>query len=109
MKRSIIGICAALALLGVGTPQVSAHDEFRIIGELTSVQERQIDVKQKDNRIVSIALNKETLFTRDKKKVEAKELKKGQSVVVDALGDDLTDLTALEVRIVPAITPSGRK
>lgn len=109
MKRFIFGICAALALFVVGGLQVSAHDEFRIIGELTRVQAHQIDVKQKDSRTVSITVNTETLVTRDKKKVEAKELKKGQSVVVDALGDDLTDLTALEVRIVPAIAPSGRK
>jgi hypothetical protein len=36
-------------------------------------------------------------------------LKRGGCVVVDALGDDLTDLTALEVRIVPAIAPAKRK
>jgi hypothetical protein len=73
------------------------------------VQDHQIDVKQKDSRTVLIAVNKETLITRDKKKVAASELKKGGSVVVDALGDDLDDLTALEVRIVPAIAPPGRK
>lgn len=109
MQRFIIGIFAALALFVVGSPLVSAHDEFRIIGELTRVQEHQIDVKQKDSRTVPIAVNKDTLITRDKKKVAASELKKGQSVVVDALGDDLTDLLALEVRIVPAIASGGSK
>lgn len=112
MQRFFVGTGAALAifvLFVVSAPRLSAHDEFRIIGELTRVQDHQIDVTQKDSRTVSVAVNNETLFTRDKKKVDAKELKKGQSVVVDALGDDLTDLTALEVRIVPAIAPSGRK
>lgn len=106
MERFFLGTAAALAmfvLFVVSAPRLSAHDEFRIIGELTRVQEHQIDVKQKDSRTVSIAINKETPVTRDKKKVNAKDLQKGQSVVVDALGDDLTDLTALEVRIVPKI------
>jgi hypothetical protein len=105
MQRIIIGTFAALTLFIAGTSIVSAHDEFRIIGTLTRVQEHQIDVKQKDSRTVSIAVNKETLITRDKKTVPATELKTGRSVVVDALGDDLADLLALEVRIVPAIVP----
>jgi hypothetical protein len=109
MQRPILGVCVAVMLFVVGAPRASAHDEFRIIGTLTRVQEHQIDVKQKDSRTVSIAVNKETLITRDKKKVPASELKTGRSVVVDALGDDLTDLVALEVRIVPDITPSGSK
>ena len=43
-------------------------------------------------------------FTRDKKPVKASEVKVGGSVVVDALGDSILDLTVLEVRLVPAIT-----
>lgn len=109
MQKLFVGMCAALMLFVFGVPRISAHDEFRIIGTLTRVQEHQIDVKQKDSRTVSIRVNKETLITRDKKNVPASELKKGGSVVVDALGDDLTDLLALEVRIVPDIAPSGRK
>jgi hypothetical protein len=109
MKRYFIGVCASLAVLSAFAPQASAHDEFRIIGTLTRVQAHQIDVKQKDGRTVAITLNTETLVTRDKKKVAASELKKGGSVVVDALGDDLTDLSALEVRIVPAIVPAKGK
>ena len=109
MKRFLIAICAASAVLVMNAPPASAHDEFRIIGTLMRVQEHQIDVKQKDSRTVSITVNSETLVTRDKKKVAVSELKKGGSVVVDALGDDLTDLLALEVRIVPDIAPAKRK
>jgi hypothetical protein len=94
---------AMFVLTVVSAPRLSAHDEFRIIGELTRVQANQIDVKQKDSKTVTIKMNKETLVTRDKKKVAATELKKGRSVVVDALGDDLSDVLALEVRIVPDI------
>ena len=112
MQRRIFVIGGALAMFVIlvfNAQRLSAHEEFRLIGTLTRVQEHQIDVKQKDSRTVSIAVNKETLVTRDKKKVPVTELKTGQSVVVDALGDDLTDLLALEVRIVPTINPPIRK
>lgn len=109
MKQFLTGVCAWLAVLAALAPEAFAHDEFRIIGTLTRVQQHQIDVKQKDGRTVAITVNAETLVTRDKKKVAASELKKGGSVVVDALGDDLTDLSALEVRIVPVIAPTKGK
>lgn len=88
---------------------VSAHDEFRIIGTLTRVQDTEIDVRTKDSKTITIKLDKQTVVTRDKKKVAANQLKSRQSVVVDALGDDYSDLLALEVRIVPAIVQPGAK
>ncbi len=88
---------------------VSAHEEFRIIGTLTRVQDRQIDVRTKDSKTIAVKLDKQTVVTRDKKKVAVTQLKNGQSVVVDALGDDESDLLALEVRIVPAIVQPGAK
>jgi hypothetical protein len=112
MRRVLFGVSAAFAMfimIIVSAPQLSAHDEFRIIGTLTRVTSSEMDVKQKDNQTVSIKLDKQTLITRDKKTVKASELKKGQSVVVDALGDDLTDVLALEVRIVPTLNPPAPK
>jgi len=88
---------------------VSAHEEFRIIGTLTRVQDTQIDVRTKDSKTIAVKLDKQTVVTRDKKKVAATQLKSGQSVVVNALGDDESDLLALDVRIVPAIVQPGAK
>lgn len=109
MPRLFIAILATLTLSVLGGSWVSAHDEFRIIGTLTRVQSHQIDVKQKDNKTFYIKVDKNTLITRDKKEVPVSELKNGRSVVVQALGDDETDLLALEVRLVPDIKNSGRK
>jgi hypothetical protein len=109
MRRLFIAILATLMLSALGGSWVSAHDEFRIIGTLTRVQSHQIDVKQKDNKTFYIKMDKNTLITRDKKEVPVNELKNGRSVVVQALGDDETDLLALEVRLVPDIKDSGRK
>jgi hypothetical protein len=62
-------------------------------------------VKTKDGRLTSMRLDKQTEISRDKKKVDAKELKAGLSVVVNAYGDGLedSDLLAIEIRIVPPI------
>ena len=81
--------------------ELSAHDEFRIIGTVTKRQESVIDVKTKEGKTISIALDKQTLISRDKKKVSSTELKTGRYVVVDALGDSEVDLLALEVRLGP--------
>jgi hypothetical protein len=52
---------------------------------------------------LSVRLDKQTAISRDKKKVDVKELAPGQSVVVDAYGDTEDDSLALEIRIVPPI------
>ena len=106
MQRLLIGTLATLALFVVAGPLVSAHDEFRIIGTLTRVQAQEIDVKQKDNKTITIKVDKSTSVTRDKKEVPATELKSGRSVVVTAFGDDESDLLAAEVRLVPDIKKS---
>lgn len=92
----------SMAMLVFSAAEVFAHDEFRIIGTVTKRQETAIDVKTKEGKTISIALNKQTLISRDKKKVDSTELKTGRYVVVDALGDSEADLLALEVRLVPA-------
>jgi len=68
-----------------------------------------MEVKTKAGKTLSIAVNKETTISRDKKKVSAAELKTGLTVVVDAIGDSEADLVALDVRIVPPITTPGGK
>lgn len=98
-----------LASLVVATGPAAAHDEYRIIGTVSKITATQIDVKQvKDGKVIEIDLDQQTKFTRDKKPVAASTVKVGQSVVVDALGDTILDLLALEVRLVPAI-PTTKK
>ena len=104
-----ISIIAALALVALVIMPLSAHDDYRVIGVVTKVQATKLAVTTKQGKNFSIAMNKETSVTRYKKKVGASELKAGQSVVVDATGDSENDLLALEVRIVPAITPTVGK
>lgn len=102
MTRRITTL-VTLALLVLGATQLLAHEEFRIIGTIAKRQDSRLDVKTKEGKIISIALNDDTLVSRDKKKVNATELKIGRSVVVVGWGDSVAELVALEVRIVPTI------
>jgi hypothetical protein len=107
MKNSVIGLLCA-ATLACATP-LSAHDEYRIVGTVAKITATQIDVRQiKDGKIVEIDIDKQTKVTRDKKPVAFKQIKVGGSVVVEAYGDSILDLLALEIRLVPAI-PSTAK
>ena len=82
-----------------------AHEHFRIIGTITKLSATEMDVKNKDSRTITVDINKKTVVKRDKDKTELdlSALKNGQSVVVDAYGDDEFDLEAVEIRIVLSI------
>ena len=102
---------ASLTILFVCATQLFAHDEFRIIGTITKIQNSQLEVKNREGKVYSMKVNTETYIHRDKEKerVPASELKTGRSVVVDALGDTEADLVAVEIRIVPPIASSTAK
>ena len=108
MTRRII-IFATLIVIVVGAVPTRAHEAFRIVGTITKHEGTQLGVKSKAGRTVYVELKKTTIILRDKTKVPATELKPGLSVVVDALGDDDSDLTAKQVRIVPAIAQAPAK
>jgi hypothetical protein len=93
----------ALAALTFTASHAVAHEEFRVIGTLTSSSDTKIQVRDRDGKTLLIAVNKQTGITKDKAEVDASALTTGNSVVVDALGDSETDLVAIEIRIVPPI------
>lgn len=98
-------IAGVLAGLIAGMAPAAAHSDYRIIGTITKVTGKTLDVKQtKGGKTISMTTDEATLVIRNKKKVSATELKAGLSVVVDASGDSLEDLVVLEVRIVPSPT-----
>ena len=101
-----IALFLLVSILTSAAPAM-AHDEFRIIGTLAKVTQTGLEVKQtKDGKVIVMKKDDSMLVTRDKVKVSASELKTGTSVVIDALGDSLSDLVVVEVRIVP---PPARK
>lgn len=100
MRRLTIALLAMLVLAGGA---LSAHDEFRIIGTVASYKANVLAVRKKEGQTVSIRLDRQTLITKDKKKVAPADLTAGVTVVVDAYGDFEDDSLALEIRIVPPI------
>src|SRR4051812_40946906 len=107
MKNAVIGLLLA-ATLAWATP-VSAHDKYRVVGTVAKISAIQIDVKQiSDGKIVEIDIDKQTKVTRDQKPVAFNQIKVGGSVVVEALGDSILDLQALEIRLVPAIPTTAK-
>jgi hypothetical protein len=102
MRRTILAFAVTM-IVALGGNILLAHEDFRVIGTLTKHQDSRIEVKNRTGKITSIKLDKQTAISRDKKKVDATELKAGLSVVVDAYGDSEADLLALEIRIVPPI------
>ena len=102
MTRRIMMVLIA-AMVACGAAQTFAHDEYRIIGTIAARKNAQLDVKSREGKMVSIKVNGETLVYRDNKKVHAAELQVGRHVVVDALGDSVADLLAVEVRIVASL------
>jgi len=108
MKSSVIGVVLFTAALACPTG-LSAHDAYRIVGTVAKISATQIDVKQiKDGTIVEIDIDKKTKVTRDKKPAPFNQIKVGGSVVVEAYGDSILDLLALEIRLVPAIPPTQK-
>ncbi len=106
MTRRLM-MAGILAALVTGPVSLGAHEDYRIIGVITKVDAKTLDVKQtKDGKIISMDMDETTSVTRDKKKLSATELKAGQSVVVDARGDSLEELMVRQVRIVPSSTKS---
>ena len=90
--------------MALAATAVSAHYKFRIVGTVTKITAEEIAVKQvKDDVVVEMDHDKKTKITRDNKAVGRDQIKVGSSVVIDALGDDIFDLTATEIKLVPAI------
>jgi hypothetical protein len=100
-------ILIAVVTVGLLPVRTAAHDSYRIVGVVTERRDTTISVKSRDGKTTAIGVNKQTEVTRNKKKVDASELKVGASVVVDALGDSEDDLMAIEVQLVPPM--DGKK
>jgi len=103
MKKQLASVFAIA--LGLTTPTL-AHEEFRVVGEITQSKSAQIEVQMRDGKKATVRIDGQTKITRDNAAADAKELKAGLFAVIDAYGDDFADLLALEIRLVPPIAPA---
>src|SRR5215208_4520308 len=113
MKRAITA--AALTLLMLCAPALSAHERFRFVGTIVRMDTAKKLLILKTGRKehppeVEIGITEQTKVEKDGRKLPNSELKPGRYVVVDALGDELfdTDATVVKIVPVPAKKPSGK-
>jgi len=90
-----------IALVFVGlVAALSAHEKFKIVGTVVNVKTDEVAVKAIDGATYEIDFPESTVVTdKNHKKLDRKELKVGQRVVVMALGHDMFDLEAFEVQL----------
>jgi len=100
--RHTLSVLSVIALMLGAAPSL-AHEEFRLIGTITGENDTKLVVTEKSGRVVLVGLDNQTYIHRDSERVDVSEVTEGSAVVVDAWGDDYTDLLALEIRLVPSI------
>ena len=91
---------ALIALLFIGFTPVLAHDghTHRIMGTITAVDGKHLEVKTPSGENLSIQINDKTLVTRAKRKIALDQVKKGGRVVVD-IGNGEDPLIAREIQV----------
>lgn len=85
MSRKLIASMALIAAVAV--PAVSwAHGghAHKVMGTITAVADNQLEVKGTDGKTVVIALDAKTVYRQGKAKTDAKILKVGERVVIEA-------------------------
>ena len=87
-------------LLFVALAPALAHDghTHRIMGTITAVDGKHMDVKTPSGEVLSIQINDKTLVTRAKRKIALDQVKKGGRVVVD-IGNGEDPLIAREIQM----------
>ena len=95
MKR-LLGLFASILL--VASMAFAHGNEQHIMGTVSNVTDSAITVATTDGKSVDVALTSQTTFSKNSKTITAKEIKKGDRVVVHAKknGDKLE---AASVRI----------
>ena len=101
--RNLFWAATLGAAMLLGSQVVLGHEEFRVIGTLTKRADSTIEVASRDGAMRSIKVDRQTVITRDAQPVDVTALEAGMTLVIDAYGDSLDDLLALEIRIVPPI------
>lgn len=105
MRRRFLGLIV-LVVVALGAARSEAHDRFRVIGTIVKMDtQRHLLTMNTTNKTypqeVEIELDTKTRIERNGRKASRSDLEPGVYVVVDALGDDVFDLTAVLVKIVP--------
>jgi hypothetical protein len=103
MKKSWIVGLALLAALAVPAfaPAHTGH-LHKVMGTVTAVTDKQVEVKTTDGKTVLVLLDAKTVYRRAKLKVDAAAIKVGGRIVIDAEGADAAKPMTAKTVSVPA-------
>lgn len=99
MTRRVVMLAMVGAVVLVSSAR--AHEDFRVAGIISAYQPPLLQVEAPDHRQTVVRLDNQTKVTQDGTDIPPSTLKPGLGVIVDAWGDDESDLLALAIRIVP--------
>ena len=97
MTRAV-GAAFVLALISIAPALAHDGHTHRIMGTVTAVDGKHMDVKTPSGEVLSIQINDKTLVTRAKRKIALDQVKKGGRVVVD-IGNGEDPLIAHEIQV----------
>lgn len=100
MLKSLTPLAIAAMLLSAAP--AAAHDEIEVVGQVSAVTAKTIQVRMKDGQLVTLDVDSNTRVVLAGKRLELKDVKVGQSVKALGFGDNLADLVAIDVVITPA-------
>lgn len=108
MKRNWI-VTGALALVLAGSTLSWAHGghAHKVMGTASAVTPSQIEVKTTDGKTVFVAVNAKTVYKHGKAKADAKMLKVGERVVIEALQEQGAKVATAQTVTMAAASTSA--
>lgn len=98
----------SLLLILVSNSLLAHGGKTHIMGTVTAVDARHVEVKTKEGKTVSILLNNDTKYHQGTAAAAFSDIQVGQRVVVDATGKGDT-MTASEIHLAPAKQMKGQE
>ena len=117
MRRLVLILTIATMALASGAP-LRAHDVFRFVGLITKWDPKKEWIEMRTREVWDgragqytrqMHLRTDCKVMRLSQEVKRSELKVGLYVVVDASGDEITNVEATEIEIVPLPPPAKKK
>lgn len=83
-KKCLFGVVLATMLFIPVTAWAHEGHAHKVLGTIAAVSDTQLDVKTTDGKTVAIVLDAKTVYRQGKVRTDAKMLKLGERVVIEA-------------------------
>ena len=107
--RKSPGVAAVVLFLAAFTLVYPHGGHQHVMGTVTTLDAKHLEVKMHDGKNVSVRLTDETKYFQGKKRVNGPKIEVGTRVVVDVVEVQGGGLIAKEVRIGPAPGGASKK